>query len=417
MNIPRLTALRPLLCASVLILSTAGWYADANADTGAASPATVAPGDPPGLHAVTTWAAGVQSTTGPTTGQTVRNIIHTSVGGVGLRLTLSNVEGDAPVVFDAAFVGIPAQGAALVAGSNRRLTFGGRSEVTIPPGAAVLSDPLPGRVPAGHDLAVSVHIAAMGQVATGHNMYRTQTSYLSTPGDHATDESPQAFTTPITRWFWLAAAQVDPVPQVGTLVAFGDSITDGYGSSVDANHRWPDFLAQRILAEPPPLQLGVANVGISGNELLRDGKGASALARFDRDVLDQPGVRTVILMEGGNDIGANNATAEQLIAGERELIARAHAYGVCILGATQTPMEGSGYYSAQHEAVRVEFNAWIRGSGEFDAVIDFDAVTRDPQRPTRFLPAFDGAGHLHPNDAGYQAMADAIPLSDLSCSR
>jgi lysophospholipase L1-like esterase len=411
MTAPRHKTIRPILCVSAIGLSLLGWCA------GAGTPATAAAVDHPGGHPAATWATGVQSTTGPITGQTVRDIIHTSVGGDHLRLSLSNADGDAPVRFDAAFVGIPAEGAALVAGSNRRLTFAGQPEVTVPPGAEVLSDPLPGHISAGQDLAVSVHVAAMGQVATGHNMYLTQTSYLSTPGDHAADESPQAFTTPVTRWFWLAAALVDPAPQVGTLVALGDSITDGYGSSLDANHRWPDFLSRRILAEPPPRRLGVANVGISGNKLLTDDKGASALARFGRDVLDQPAVRTVILLEGVNDIGADNASAEQLITADRDLIARAHAHGVCILGGTLTPFEGSGYYTPQHEAVRETLNAWIRGSGEFDAVIDFDAATRDPQHPTRLMPAFDGAGHLHPNDAGYGAMADAVPLQDLTCSR
>jgi lysophospholipase L1-like esterase len=405
-------AIRHILCVSAIGLSLFGWCPGAGT---AATAATAVAAGPPDAHPVATWAAGVQSSTGPITGQTVRDIIHTSVGGDRLRLSLSNAHGDAPVHFDAAFVGIPAQGAALVAGSNRRITFTGRPEVTIPPGAEVLSDPLPGHIPAGQDLAVSVHIAAMGQVATGHNMYRTQTSYLSTLGDHAADESPRAFTTPITRWFWLAAALVDPAPRVGTLVTLGDSITDGYGSSLDADHRWPDFLAQRILAEPPPRRLGVANVGISGNKLRTDGSGSSALTRFGRDVLDQPSVRTVILLEGVNDIGADNASAEQLIAADRELIARAHAHGVCILGGTLTPFEGPGYYTPQHEAVREALNAWIRDSGEFDAVIDFDAATRDPQHPTRLLPAFDGAGHLHPSDAGYRAMADAVPLPDLTC--
>jgi lysophospholipase L1-like esterase len=366
---------------------------------------------------VVTWGAGMQETTGPVTGQTVRNIVHTSVGGQNLRVSLSNAAGTAPVIFDAVFVGVPADGASLVEGSNRQFTFGGQAVVTVPAGAEVLSDPLPGTVPAEQNLAVSVHASDVGGAVTGHNMFRTQTSYISTVGNHAADQSASAFTTALSRWYWVAALVVEVPKEIDTIVAFGDSLTDGYDSTPNANNRWPDQLARHVLAEPLPQRFGVLNQGISGNKVLADGKGVSALARFGRDVLAQPNVSTVIVLEGINDIGADNTSAMQLVLGYRQLIAQAHSRGICILGGTLTPFEGSGYHTPERELVRQAVNDWIRTSGEFDAVVDFDEATRDPDRPTRLLPAFDSGMHLHLNDAGYRAMADAVNLKDLHCGR
>ncbi|MGW3627021.1 SGNH/GDSL hydrolase family protein [Streptomyces sp. NPDC000880] len=366
-------------------------------------------------HQVVTWGAGMQETTGPVVGQTVRNILHTSVGGDNLRVSLSNAAGDAPVTFDGVFVAVQADGATLVGGSNRQVTFGGSTSVTVPPGAAALSDPLGGTLPAEQNLAVSVHTSDNGGTVTGHNMFRTQFSYISTAGNHAADESASAFTTSVSRWYWVAAIVVEVPKEIDTLVAFGDSITDGYDSTPNANNRWPDHLARRLLAGPEPHRSGISNQGISSNKVLADGKGDSAQARFDRDVLAQPNVSTVIMMEGVNDIGADNASAQQLISAYQQLINRAHARGICILGGTLTPFEGSGYYSPQRETVRQAVNDWIRTSGAFDAVIDFDKATRDSDRPTRLLPAYDSGLHLHLNDAGYRAMADAVTLQDLAC--
>ncbi|MET7858220.1 SGNH/GDSL hydrolase family protein [Streptomyces sp. NPDC005318] len=368
-------------------------------------------------HQVVTWGAGMQETTGPVAGQTVRNIVHTSVGGDNLRVSLSNVAGNAPVTFDGVTVGVQADGANLVEGSNRQVTFGGSTSVTIPPGAEVLGDPIPGNFPPEQNLAVSVHTSDIGGAVTGHNMFRTQFSYISTDGNHAADESASAFTTSVSRWFWVAGLIVDVPKEVDTLVAFGDSITDGYDSTPNANNRYPDHLARRLLAGPEPHRFGISNQGISGNKVLADGKGDSAQARFARDVLSQPHVSTVIMMEGGNDIGADNASAQQLISAYQQMVTRARSRGICVIGGTLTPFEGSGYYSPERETVRQAVNDWIRTSGAFDALVDFDKATRDPERPTRLLPAYDSGLHLHLNDAGYRAMANAVNLQDLACKR
>ncbi|MEU4481888.1 SGNH/GDSL hydrolase family protein [Micromonospora sp. NPDC023966] len=366
---------------------------------------------------VVTWGASADRTGGSFTDQTVRNIVHTSIGGTNLRISLSNVFGDRIVTFDSVYVGVQSGGASVVPGTNRQVTFAGSKTVSVPNGAEVLSDPLPGDVPADTNLTVSIHVKGASGSLTGHNL-AMQTNYISGAGDHAADTDGTAFTQQATRWYWVDALVVDQQQQVDTVAALGDSITDGYGSTRDANHRWPDYLARRIAEQPPAHQFGVMNEGISGNRVLTDGAGVNVQARFDRDVLSQPDVRTVILMEGINDIGGGVATsADQLISAYRILIARAHADQTCILGATLTPFEGAGYYSPAKEVIREEVNTWIRTSGEFDGVIDFDQVTRDPANPMRFLPAYDVGDHLHPSDAGYQAMANAVDLSHLECKR
>jgi lysophospholipase L1-like esterase len=304
-----------------------------------------------------------------------------------------------------------------VAGTNRQVTFGGVTSVTVPVGAKVLSDPLPGALPAQQTLAISLHVVGDSGTVTGHNM-ANQTSYVSGAGDHAAEEAGTAFGTTITRWYWVEALVLDVPQQVDTVVAFGDSITDGNGSTRSGNNRWPDYLARRVLDLPVPLQDAVMNQGISANKVLADGSGLAGQTRFANDVLAQPDVDTVFVMEGINDIRWEVATSpDDLITAYRAMIRQAHSRDVCVVGATLTPFEDGSLYSEAKDAVRRGVNEFIRTSGEFDGVVDFDAVTRDPERPQRFLPAYDSGDHLHPSDAGYEAMAQSVDLELLDCRR
>jgi len=376
----------------------------------AATPASVSPGD--------LSSAGF-------TDQTVRNVVWTSVGGKAARVRLSNTFGTQAVTFDQVDAGISAGGASVAAGTNHLVTFGGSKSVTITPGAEVVSDPVRMRVPAETDLVVSLFTPAATGPATYHSDAQ-QINYISTPGDYAGSESGAAYTTTSQSWYFLDDVDVQASrPARGTIVAFGDSITDGYQSTVNANARWPNDLARRILAGPPGQVHPVVDEGISGNRILNDSVcfGVNAQARFTRDVAARAGARYVVLLEGINDIGfsqtPNNGctapntdvSASQIIAGYRRLIAAAHAAGLKIFGGTLTPFQGAAYYSAAAEAKREAVNQWIRTSGAFDGVIDFDAAVRDPASPLQLLPAYDSGDHLHPNDAGYQAMAAAINLT------
>ena len=390
--------------------------------TGAAGVLTAARAAPapPGTHEIATWGASADRIVNATlTDQTVRDVVHTSIGGSNLRIEVSNAFGDSPVTFGRAFVGVRSAGAAIKPGTNRQVTFsGGSPSVTIPPGAEVLSDPLPGTFAARQDLAVSLDLTtASGNngVITGHNL-ATSTNYISTAGDHAGEEGGDAFTATQQHWYFLDAVVVDAPSTIGTIATLGDSITDGFRSTVDANNRWPDQLELRIANLGPNRQYGIMNEGISGNQTTADGAGVSAQARLDRDVLAKPGVETVIFMEGINDIGRGTATsASQLIQADQQIIDRVHAAGKCILGGTLTPFVGASYSSPAKEQIREALNRWIRTSGAFDGVIDFDRATRDPDNPTVFLPAYDSGDHLHPNPAGYQAMAAAVRIPQLAC--
>jgi lysophospholipase L1-like esterase len=389
--------------------------------TGAAGVLTAARAAPapPGTHEIATWGASADRVSGTLVDQTVRDIVHTSIGGTNLRVEVSNAFGDSPVTFGRAFVGVRSAGAAIKPGTNRQITFsGGNPSVTIPAGAEVLSDPLPGAVAARQDLAVSLDLTtASGNngVITGHNL-ATSNNYYSTPGDHSAEEGADAFTTSQQHWWFLDAVVVDAPASIGTIATLGDSITDGFRSTVDANNRWPDQLELRIANLGPNRQYGIMNEGISGNQTTADGAGVSAQARLDRDVLAKPGVETVIFMEGINDIGRGTATsADQLIQADQQVINRVHAAGKCILGGTLTPFVGASYSSPAKEQIREALNQWIRRSGAFDGVIDFDRATRDPDNPTVFLPAYDSGDHLHPNPAGYQAMAAAVRIPQLAC--
>jgi lysophospholipase L1-like esterase len=370
----------------------------------------------PAKHDVITWGASADRVGDGVADRGYRLVVHTSVGGDDLRIRLSNAFGDRAVTFDSVYAGVQADGAGLVHGSNRRLTFDGVRSVTVPAGATVLSDPLPGKVAARTDLVISVHSPDAAGPATGHGM-AMQTSYVS-QGDHTAEEGAGNWGSTTGSWFYLDAVSVRTSAATGAVVALGDSITDGWASTTDLNRRWPDYLSRRLQQSTVTTVKGVADEGISGNKVLADGAGQSALNRLDRDVLSHPGVRTVFLFEGVNDIKAHTGvTAQDMIAGYRRIIERAHAAGKCVVGATVGPFKGWSEWDPQAEAVRQDVNAFIRNSGEFDAVTDFDRILRSPYDQERILPFFDGGDHLHPNDKGMQAMADAVDLKSLDCAQ
>jgi lysophospholipase L1-like esterase len=346
----------------------------------------------------------------------VRMVVRTSIGGDRARIRLTNAFGAPVVVVGAACLALRASGSATVPGSDRAVSFGGEGSVVLHPGTVVFSDPVDIDVPAVGDLVVSLYLGGPAGRPTTHSL-GLHTTYISPPGDFTAREDFEAVRT-TQSYYWIAGVDVMAPADGSTIVAFGNSITDGARSTADADRDWPARLAARLAANEATGRVGVVNAGISGNRVLSDGAGVSVLARLDRDALSYSGVKWVILMEGINDIGGLTrgrtnpvVTADRLIWAYRQVIDRAHAQGVKVAGATLTPYEGAGYFSEEGEAIRAAANEWIRTSGAFDAVIDFDAATRDPSSPRRFLPAYDPGDHLHPNDTGYQAMADAIDLS------
>ncbi len=352
--------------------------------------------------------------------QSVRDIIFPSVGGDLIRLELTNAFGTSPLQVGHVTVALADVGASAVPGTIHPVTFGGSASVRIPPGAEVLSDPVGMQVWPLQDLAVSVYLPGRTGAATLHSDAQ-QVNWVSAAGDHAAEAGAGAFTTKTPSSYYLSGLIVRSSGADGTVVAFGDSITDGVQSTVGANLRWPNDLARRLDALGGPA-LAVADEGIGGNRVVAGSRccGGSGEARFARDALDQPGVRDVIVLEGINDIGysadpntGTDISAARIIAGYERLIAEAHAVGVRIFGATIMPFQGAGYYSVAGEATREAVNTWIRTSGAFDGVVDFDAVMRDPADPLRLNPEYDSGDHLHPDDAGYQAMADAINLEML----
>jgi lysophospholipase L1-like esterase len=348
--------------------------------------------------------------------QTLRQIVHTTIGGDKVRVVLSNAFGTVPLDIGGAALAIQRDGASVEPASIKKITFDGQPKATVLAGATLVSDPVEMKVAPLANLAIDLYvpgdIGVGSSPATTHNG-ASQTSYVSTVGNHAGEVS-----LPVERNIgsWLALARVEVAAPEGTraVVTFGDSITDGARSTADANARWPDELARRLAAQKKGA-VAVLNAGISGNRVLGDGAGYSALARFDKDVLMQTGVTHVIVLEGINDIGVARANASpsaaDLIAGHRQLIARAHARGLKIYGATLTPFEGAAYYTLEGEAKRQVLNNWIRTSGEYDGVIDFDLAARDASAPSKFAAAVDSGDHLHPGDAGYKAMGDAVDLA------
>lgn len=350
------------------------------------------------------------------TDTTLRQMAHLSVGGDGVRIRISNDYGTTPLVVGSATVAPGTATGEVDADRLRPVTFDGERSVTIPVGAEWVSDPVQLRVADDSDLVVSMYLPGPTGPATVHGL-GTATSYRA-DGD-VTSSAADVFEELDTSRYFLEGVDITS-RALGSVVFFGDSITDGYASSVDANLRYPDQVADRLLRRPDPRQCGVLNAGISGNRVLTDAgtAGVSALARFEDDVLGQTAVRSVVLLEGINDIGrtAGELAPEELIAVYRQFIKRAHDHGIRVIGATITPYEGAGYYTEAGEADRQAVNFWIRTSGEFDGVVDFDAVVRDPQNPGQIKPQFDPGDHLHPNDAGYAAMAAAIDLKEI-CSR
>lgn len=398
-----------------------------------------------------TWGAAPQRTVKgrvPTFhNQTLRLIVHTSTGGKTVRVKLSNLFGEQPLVIGGAHVARRVAGADVDPSSDRALMFGKHSSITIPAGTVATSDPVDLGVPALSDIAISLFLPEATQATTLH-LLAQQTNYVSTETGDSTAAAAFPISKTISFWPFLAGAEVLASSRGATIVAFGSSLTDGDGSTKDANRRYPDVLAE-LLQKNGDTELGVLNEGVIGNRLLSDSQsphqsggpaplgpvferlgqalGEAGIKRFDHDVLYQSGVKYVILALGVNDIlfpgafvpATETVTAKALISGNRQLIARAHKNGIRVIGTTIPPFEHAlfrdppfdAFYSPEKENIREEVNAWIKSSGEFDGIIDFDAAVRDPNHPTQLLPAYDSGDHLHPNDAGNVAQANAISLA------
>ncbi len=345
-------------------------------------------------------------------------IVHTSIGGRRVRVQLSNAFGTSALQVGAAHIALHDKDSAIVAGSDRALTFSGRASTVIPPAAEMLSDPIDFEVPALGDLVISLFIPAEAATPTIH-LTGLHTTYISQPGDFTGSAS---IADPTTRelWYWIDGVDVVAPAKAATIVAFGDSITDGATSTPNTDSSWPSQLAVRLAANKSTANIAIVNEGISGNRLLNDGAGVNALARFDRDVLGQPGVKWMIVLEGINDIGIGGrpgaqapdlVTADDIIAAHKQLIERAHMHGIKAIGATLTPYVGAAYATDQGEAIREAVNDWIRISHAYDAVIDFDAAVQDPANKKQILASYNIRDHLHPNDVGYKAMAAAVDLA------
>jgi lysophospholipase L1-like esterase len=365
--------------------------------------------------------------------QTVRERVRVSIAGAQICLRLSNEYGSAPLLIGSATVAVPNDSTSIRPGTIQAVTFGGRNSVTIPVGAPVLSDPVAFPVASGAEISISLYFPQRVPTPTLHAL-ALKRAVVSQPGDHTRAEKLEAGAVSESL-ILLSAVLVPAQPSQRLVVAFGDSVTDGDRSAIDADRNWPSDLVRRLGKTPEYSKVAVVNAGIAGNRLLSDCFlasagcfGVSALARFDRDALAVPGVTHIVLLEGINDIGFPGAklggsyladpedfrAPEDLMDAYRQLISRAHVHGVKLIGGTIGPFEGvtlPGYYSESKEAARQTVNKWIRTSGSFDGVIDFDAVLRDPDHPSRLSPRFASKDHLHPNDDGYQAMADAIDLA------
>jgi lysophospholipase L1-like esterase len=375
---------------------------------------------------ISTWTASPQPPRGvlPTnfSNQTVRQVVRVSIGGSKVRIRLSNEFGSKPLLIGAASVGLAGGSSDLVSGSLRPLTFGGSKSIIIPPGAPAISDSVELNVAPLSDLAVNLYLPAGTDLGTVHQV-GLQTASVSAAGDFtASSEFPAV--DRFTSRFFLAGVMVEPSSPARAIVTFGDSITDGTNSTVDANSRWPDVLARRLKEAGAPV--AVLNQGISGNRVLSDGAGVSGLARFERDVLSQPGISHVVILLGINDIGWPGTaiepdgivrTADEIIAGYKQLIERARLRSIKVIGGTLLPFENAlagrpnqGYFTPDKETKRLAVNHWIRTSDAFDGIIDFDRVVADPARPAAMAASYDSGDHLHPNDAGYRAMGESIDL-------
>ena len=348
-------------------------------------------------------------------GDTLREVVHVSIGGSQVRVRFTNRFGDTPIVITDAAVGLEAHDATPATGSERALTFMGRRSITIPPHADVYSDPVALVVAPQSNLLVDLFLPGPTGPSTMH-MLGYQTNYYAI-GNAAGSRSAQAFKYTYASWYFLDGVDVSDTAARGAVVALGDSITDGAGGKKNANDRWPDFLAARILSLGPDRQLGVLNEGISGNRILLSGPfyGIDALARLDSDVLSQSGASDVMIMLGINDIQQDPHQYDPVAIeqGLDQLVTQAHARGLRVVGCTITPYQGWLTFEPAGETARLAVNEFIRHSGVFDAVADFDAAVRDPQNPHRLLAKYDSGDHLHPNALGHQAMADAVDLSHL----
>ena len=388
----------------------------------------------PGSPWVATWGAGMVATAPggapDLTGKTLREVVHSSVGGKRVRVWLSNRFGRAPLHVGAVHIAVSAgmsagadpKGSAdesgIEPGTDRALTFNQSDSVVIPPGAEVVSDPVALDVPELSSLAVSMYFPDRTMATTEHTDAQ-QTSYAAT-GNLVDAANLAGKDWPQRHWYVVSGVDVD-APGDSAVIAMGASIVDGYHSRWNDNHRWPDDLAARLAADANTKKagvLGVVDVGIGGNRVLLDGYGSNASSRFNRDVLARSGVRYLIVLEGTNDIGRfatdhqpYGDLTQRIESGLAQLVMQAHQHGILVFGATFTPYKDCFYYSAAGDEVRQEVNQWIRTSAVFDGVVDFDKATRDPENPQRYLPQYDSGDHLHPNDAGYQAMANAIDLN------
>lgn len=371
---------------------------------------------------VATWTAAMVATLPESkldlSNQTLRQIVHVSVGGEQARVWFSNRFGAAPLVIGSAHVALSAGNTAIQTGSDHTLTFHHLDSITIPPGATIVSDPVDFEVPPFSNLAISTYLPGQQMATTEHSAAK-QFSYTTTGNAVDAPVLPTTTAKQVTAWYFLTGVDVN-APGDSAVVAFGDSITDGAHSTLNENHRWPDYLAKRLAADARTRRagvLGVANTGIGGNKVLLDGYGPNAVSRIDRDILARTGARYVIVLESINDIGSYNRhhlpygdLVQRLESGLSQVAMQGHLHNMVVYGATITPDHGSLYFSPEAEAVRANLNAWIRTNHVFDGVIDFDQATRDPKHPLQLLPAYDAGDHLHPNDAGYKAMAQAIDL-------
>jgi lysophospholipase L1-like esterase len=411
--------------ATIVVLVAAGLTVSAVAETPAV-----------GRHWVSAWSAAMHAPL-PFPGippspvfenQTIRMVVRPTIGGTRVRIRLSNAFGTTALKIAAAHVALASKDARIISDSDLALTFSGKPSVTIPPGAPVLSDAVDLQVPQFAEIAVSIYLPEKTPASTVH-FWGQHTTYVSEAGDfsgRADIPNPTAKTS----WYWLADVELWTSDQTAATLTLGDSITDGVGATQGDYTDWPDLLANRLAGEQGTPGLAVVNEGIGGNRILHDGAGVNTLARFDRDVLSQPGVVNLIVLEGINDIGwphmkpklpngtmmkdplflGELVSAQELIMGLQQIIDRAHQHGIRVFGATILPYEGADYFSEDGEATRQAVNQWIRASGAFDGVVDFDAAVRDPKRPIQFREGYHSGDHLHPSATGYKAMADAVNL-------